>query len=118
MATSTDNKCWEFSPFKPPKDVQVNMKAVIQFFDEWQLSYPDLLLPMTKPSRECYGAIRAGGKDFKAAAVDPWTGDAGNAQGDIEVFARSLLSIVPGEGVGGRRIDAAMQAAAEDETEE
>jgi len=118
MATSTDNKCWEFSPFKPRNDVQEIMTAVIQLFDEWQLSYPDLLLPMTKPSRECYGAIRAGGKDFKAAATDPWTGDAGNAQGDIEQFANKLLSIVPGEGVGGRRLDAALQAAAGDKTEE
>jgi cellulose biosynthesis protein BcsQ len=123
MAVCSRGVPWEengtiFSPFTPHKDVQEIMKAVVNLFDEWQLSYPDLLQSMTKKSGDCYGAIRAGGKDFKAAAADPWTGDAGNAQGDIEQFANKLLSIVPGEGVGGRRLDAAMQAAAGDETEE
>lgn len=115
MAVSRQNNVpWFGSPFTPQKDVGDNMLAVGQLFDEWQQSYPDLLRPMSRPFEECFGTIRAGGKDFKAAAVNPWTGNAGNAQADIELFARTLLSIVPGTGPQGRRLDADMQAAAEE----
>eukprot|EP01036_Dinobryon_divergens_P026061 gene26061-34665_t len=118
MAVSKQNVPWFGSPFTPQNDVGNNMLAVQKLFDEWQQSYPDLLRPMTRPFKECFGAIRAGGKDFKAAAVNPWIGDAGNAQSDIELFARTLLSIVPGEGPKGRRLDADIDIQTAEEEEE
>ena len=97
-SSKNSNKSDLGCPFTPPRDVVTTMRTIIDLFRSpeslWQSRYSDILISFTKPTSECFTAVRNGGVEFRKAAADPWNHGAGDAQIDITVLTDKLIAIL------------------------